>query len=246
MILGMPVFGASAPTLRVQGRKISNGWANLETLWMGIGDSLYGFRVYPIEPLREVMRGRALDAPLRLRSRGRGAAVLARRAPDQPARAGEVPAAEEGGVSHFNYLRDNILLTWMHLRLMPGFPAAPAGSTATALEHSPVKPTCKVHPIRPLKGACPDPPHPLCYASEQERRGFVGKLFHRTASDYDRIDRLLALGTGPWYRNEALQRGGETRYAHRRHRCRHRTGGARSGATVAIPPWWWASAPASA
>ena len=26
--------------------------------------------------------------------------------------------ADEGGVSHFNYLRDNILLTWMHLRLM--------------------------------------------------------------------------------------------------------------------------------
>ena len=29
--------------------------------------------------------------------------------------------AEEGGVSHFNYLRDNILLTGMHLRLFSGF-----------------------------------------------------------------------------------------------------------------------------
>jgi hypothetical protein len=29
--------------------------------------------------------------------------------------------ADEGGVSHFNYLRDNTLLTWMHLRLMLGF-----------------------------------------------------------------------------------------------------------------------------
>jgi hypothetical protein len=28
---------------------------------------------------------------------------------------------EEGGVSHFNYLRDNLLLTWMHTRLMLGF-----------------------------------------------------------------------------------------------------------------------------
>ena len=36
---------------------ISNGWANLETLWTGIGDSLFGFRVYPIDPLRQVMRG---------------------------------------------------------------------------------------------------------------------------------------------------------------------------------------------
>ena len=25
---------------------------------------------------------------------------------------------EEGGVSHFNYLRDNVLLTWMHARLL--------------------------------------------------------------------------------------------------------------------------------
>ncbi|MDO9467208.1 MAG: hypothetical protein Q7J36_07890, partial [Thiobacillus sp.] len=29
--------------------------------------------------------------------------------------------ADEGGVSHFNYLRDNTLLSWMHLRLMLGF-----------------------------------------------------------------------------------------------------------------------------
>ena len=28
---------------------------------------------------------------------------------------------EEGGVSHFNYWRDNALLTWMHLRLFLGF-----------------------------------------------------------------------------------------------------------------------------
>jgi hypothetical protein len=28
---------------------------------------------------------------------------------------------EEGGVSHFNYLRDNVLLTWMHTRLFLGF-----------------------------------------------------------------------------------------------------------------------------
>ena len=50
MVLGKPVFGPEAPALRVNGRKVSNGWANLETLWMGVGDSLYGFRVYPIQP----------------------------------------------------------------------------------------------------------------------------------------------------------------------------------------------------
>jgi type VI protein secretion system component VasF len=28
---------------------------------------------------------------------------------------------EDDGVSHFNYVRDNALLTWMHTRLMLGF-----------------------------------------------------------------------------------------------------------------------------
>src|ERR1700728_4839299 len=35
MILGEPVFDASAPSIRVKGRRISNWWANLETLWAG-------------------------------------------------------------------------------------------------------------------------------------------------------------------------------------------------------------------
>ena len=56
MILGCPVFDSSAPLLRVRGRKICNWWVDLETLWSGIGDSLYGFRVYPIAPLVRVMR----------------------------------------------------------------------------------------------------------------------------------------------------------------------------------------------
>ncbi len=55
MILGKPVFAASAPALRVQGRKISNAWANLETLNWGIGDSLFGMRLYPIADLIAVL-----------------------------------------------------------------------------------------------------------------------------------------------------------------------------------------------
>ena len=57
MILGRPMFAADAPALRVQGRKVSNFWTNLETLWAGVDDSLFGFRVYPIAPLIAVMRG---------------------------------------------------------------------------------------------------------------------------------------------------------------------------------------------
>jgi glycosyltransferase involved in cell wall biosynthesis len=121
MVLGVPVFDASAPNLRVQGRKLSNAWANLETLWMGIGDSLYGFRVYPIEPLRQVMRGQRwmrrfdFDPEAAVRLCWRGVRPINLPAPVKYLR------ADEGGVSHFNYLRDNILLTWMHARLLLGF-----------------------------------------------------------------------------------------------------------------------------
>ncbi|MBV8465222.1 MAG: glycosyltransferase family 2 protein [Burkholderiales bacterium] len=121
MVLGVPVFDASAPALRVKGRKISNWWANLETLWMGIGDSLFGFRVYPIEPLRNVMRGQRwmrrfdFDPEAVVRLCWRGVRPVNLPSPVRYFR------ADEGGVSHFNYWRDNRLLTWMHIRLMIGF-----------------------------------------------------------------------------------------------------------------------------
>ena len=124
-------FDASAPRIRVRGRRISNWWANVETLWAGIGDSLFGFRVYPIAPLLASW-SQPLDAALRLRSGGGRAAELARRAADQPARAGALLPPEEGGVSHFNYWRDNVLLTWMYLRLVTGGCCACPGCCAVA------------------------------------------------------------------------------------------------------------------
>lgn len=121
MILGVPVFDASAPSLRVKGRQVSNWWANLETLWAGIGDSLFGFRVYPIEPLRQVMRKQPwmrhfdFDPEAVVRLCWRGVKPINLPAPVR------YFSIEEGGVSHFNYLRDNVLLTWMHTRLFLGF-----------------------------------------------------------------------------------------------------------------------------
>jgi len=121
MVLGMPIFDASAPNIRVQGRKISNWWANLETLWAGIGDSLFGFRVYPIEPLRKVMRYQPwmrhfdFDPEAAVRLSWRGVKVVNLPAPVR------YFSIDEGGVSHFRYLRDNTLLTWMYARLFMGF-----------------------------------------------------------------------------------------------------------------------------
>jgi glycosyltransferase involved in cell wall biosynthesis len=121
MVLGVPIFDASAPSLRVKGRRISNWWANLETLWAGIHDSLYGFRVYPIEALIAVMRRQPwmrrfdFDVEAVVRLCWRGVRPINLPAPVRYFR------PEEGGVSHFSYGRDNALLTWMHFRLFCGF-----------------------------------------------------------------------------------------------------------------------------
>jgi len=118
LILGLPVFDASAPRVRVYGRKLSNWCAELETLGAGIGDSLYGFRVYPIAPLRRIMERQPwmrrfdFDAEAAVRLCWRGVRPINLAAPVKYFR------PEEGGVSHFRYLRDNVLLTWMHVRLI--------------------------------------------------------------------------------------------------------------------------------
>ncbi|TPG49878.1 glycosyltransferase family 2 protein [Roseomonas nepalensis] len=126
MVLGTPVFGPEAPALRVRGRRVSNWWAGLETLWSTrggepIGDSLFGFRVYPIAPLLAVMRRSRwmrrydFDAEAVVRLAWAGLPAL-----NIPAEVRYLDRAE-GGVSHFRYGRDNLLLTGMHTRLMIGF-----------------------------------------------------------------------------------------------------------------------------
>jgi len=54
----------------------------------------------------------------------------------------------------------------------------------------------------------PHPPLPGYYASERERSEFVRGIFDRTAGDYDRLERIIGLGTGSWYRARALREAG--------------------------------------
>ncbi|NOV22686.1 glycosyltransferase family 2 protein [Cupriavidus necator] len=123
MVLGRPRFDASAPRERVYWRRMSNFWVDVETLWAGIGDSLFGFRVYPIAPLRAVMRHSRwmrrfdFDPEVAVRLCWRGVRPINLDAPVRYFK------PREGGVSHFRYLRDNLLLAGMHLRLLAGFVA---------------------------------------------------------------------------------------------------------------------------
>jgi len=118
MVLGAPIFDASAPLVRVIGRKAANFLANLQTAWAGIGDSLFGLRVYPIAPLLGAfaatrwMRRFDFDPEAAIRLCWHGVRPINFPTPVRYFR------PEEGGVSHFHYLRDNLVLAFMYTRLL--------------------------------------------------------------------------------------------------------------------------------
>ena len=117
MILGVPVFDKDAPALRVNGRLAGNWWANLETWWGGVNDSLFGFRVYPvrasIDILKSICGGRRFDfdTQLAVRLYWMGFQPI-----NIPTRVRYLPR-DTGGVSHFRYFGDNMLLVRIHTLL---------------------------------------------------------------------------------------------------------------------------------
>lgn len=118
MILGRPVFGPEAPKARLYGRKLSVAMTRLEILGPGIDDPLFGFRIYPLEPLRQAFaatrwaRGYDFDQEVVVRMFWNGTPTV-----NLPA-ACRYLRADEGGISHFRYLRDNAKLVWLQLRLL--------------------------------------------------------------------------------------------------------------------------------
>lgn len=117
MILGVPVFGADAPAERVKGRRVGNWFTNLETLWGGVRDSLFGFRLYPLAQSVRIMdaittaRRFDFDTELAVRLFWSGVQPINRPVPVT------YPSDDGGGVTHFKYVRDNLLLAGTHTRL---------------------------------------------------------------------------------------------------------------------------------
>jgi hypothetical protein len=118
LVLGRPLFGPEVPLERLHGRKLSVGLAWIEILGAGIDDPLFGFRVYPAASLRRALastrRGRGFDFDPEIVVRMFWAGVPTVKLPAPCRYFG--PA--EGGVSHFNYVRDNLKLIWLHTRLL--------------------------------------------------------------------------------------------------------------------------------
>ncbi|BAN27683.1 methyltransferase (plasmid) [Caballeronia insecticola] len=57
----------------------------------------------------------------------------------------------------------------------------------------------------------PHEPLTSYYPDETKRRVWLRGMFDRTAPDYDAIERAMAFGSGPWYRNRALRSAGLAR-----------------------------------
>ena len=114
LVLGQPLFDESAPKSRKSARKITHVLCAIQVGSLRLGDPLCGFRVYPIDASLAVgTRGRKMDfdPEVAVRLFWRGAPVV-----HVPVKVRYFSAAE-GGVSHYQLVRDTGRLAWMHVRL---------------------------------------------------------------------------------------------------------------------------------
>jgi glycosyltransferase involved in cell wall biosynthesis len=111
LILGSPVFDDSAPASRLFWRKLTRFFVHVQTGGRVIRDPMCGFRVYPLSQTLAVrVSGNAMDfdPEVAVKLHWYGAPIE-----NLPTRV----RYRENGVSHFRMVKDNLLLTWMHIRL---------------------------------------------------------------------------------------------------------------------------------
>jgi glycosyltransferase involved in cell wall biosynthesis len=117
LVTGSPRYDASAPKARSEGRKLTRFWVDLNTLSHRIEDSMCGFRVYPLKEtlpvLPDLKHSLRMDFDIEIIVRMDWAGVPIVNIPV------EVRYPEDG-VSHFKVFRDNVRISWMHMRLFFG------------------------------------------------------------------------------------------------------------------------------
>ncbi|WP_336279712.1 glycosyltransferase family 2 protein [Cronobacter dublinensis] len=123
LISGHPVYDDSMPRARRYGRWITHVWVWIETLSLSLKDSMCGFRVYPVAATlaqaQRHMPGKRMDFDteimVRLYWQGHPSYFIPTRV-----------TYPHDGISHFDALRDNCRISWMHTRLFFGMlPRAP-------------------------------------------------------------------------------------------------------------------------
>ena len=117
VVAGVPRYEGPVPPARRYGRRFTHAWVHLETLSFDIGDSLCGFRLYPLAAMTKLLDRVALPARMDFDT----AAIVRLAWEGVPVINAPVTVVyPEDGVSHFKLLRDNLRLTRMHAGLVLG------------------------------------------------------------------------------------------------------------------------------
>jgi glycosyltransferase involved in cell wall biosynthesis len=115
LILGSPVFGDDIPAIRKHGRKLTKVMIALEAGTLKLPDAMCGFRIYPVAAacaLRTLCARMCFDPEIMIRAHWAGIPVRS-----IPTRVRYL-STEEGGVSHFRGVHDNVLNVGLHIYLV--------------------------------------------------------------------------------------------------------------------------------
>ena len=115
LILGAPQFGEDIPAIRKYGRKLTTLMIALEAGTLKLPDAMCGFRIYPVAAtcaLHTLCARMCFDPEIMIRAHWAGVPVQA-----VPTRVRYL-SAEEGGVSHFRGVHDNVLNVGLHTTLV--------------------------------------------------------------------------------------------------------------------------------
>ena len=113
IICGNPVYDDSAPKARLKGRGVTKFWVRLETGGVDIGDSLCGFRIYPLQRVKPLLNSlkfmrMGFDTESIVKFVWDGIEVI------------NVPTKviyPKDGLSHFRMIYDNLSLISLHTYL---------------------------------------------------------------------------------------------------------------------------------
>ncbi|WP_290702688.1 glycosyltransferase family 2 protein [Amphritea sp.] len=117
LVIGYPRYDKSVPAHRYYARYLTHVWVWINTLSLAIKDTMCGFRVYPLAKTVEMLEQESCgdrmdyDTEVIVRWAWRGFSVR-----NLPTRV----IYPIDGVSHFNVVKDNILISRMHARLFFG------------------------------------------------------------------------------------------------------------------------------
>jgi len=114
LVAGYPVYDGSAPLSRRYGRWANHLWVHVNTLSLGLRDSLCGFRIYPLAPALALAdrvrlgRGMTFDTDIAVRLHWEGVDAIS------------LPVGvtyPEGGATHFRPWGDTARLVALHAAL---------------------------------------------------------------------------------------------------------------------------------